>query len=189
MRARLTVVLIVFVTAVAGCADADSGDTDFGVSRSTTTADGESTSTTDDEGDEGDEARTTTTARRSTTSTTRRGSTASTTTRPAPTTTAAPPASTTTAPAPPVTQAPRSATISINNYQFVPAQLSVPLNSRVTVVNNDGVDHSWVGDSGAWHSSNLAPNGGSFTQLFNRRGHFPYHCEYHPGMRGTVTVT
>ena len=187
MRARLTVVLIVFVTAIAGCADADSGDTDFGVSRSTTTtADGESTSTTDDEGDD---ERTTTTARRSTTSTMRRGSTASTTTRPAPTTTAAPPASTTTAPAPPVTQAPRSATISINNYQFVPAQLSVPLNSRVTVVNNDGVDHSWVGDSGAWHSSNLAPNGGSFTQLFNRRGHFPYHCEYHPGMRGTVTVT
>lgn len=185
MRARLAVVLIALAALLTGCADADTGDTDFGVSRSTTTRNAEnSTTTTDDDGD-----RTTTT--RSVTSTTRRRSTSttSTTATTVSTTTAAAPATTTTAPAPPATQAPRSATISINNFQFVPARLTVPLNSRVTVVNNDGVDHSWVGDSGAWHSSNLSPNGGSFMQLFNRRGHFPYHCEYHPGMRGTVTVT
>ncbi len=39
------------------------------------------------------------------------------------------------------------------------------------------------------NSPSIAANGGNFSHTFMNAGTFPYHCAFHAGMTGTVTVT
>lgn len=83
-----------------------------------------------------------------------------------------------------------SSIVVIRDFTFVPAQVSVKAGSKVTWVNcgPPGSDsHTSTADAGQWSSSLMAP-GATFTREFIGAGSFPYHCEPHPGMRGTVTV-
>ena len=78
----------------------------------------------------------------------------------------------------------------IRNFTFTPAQVVVRPGTKVTWVNCEapGTDsHTSTADAGSWSSPLLAP-GATYTQDFATAGAFPYHCEPHPGMRGTVTV-
>ena len=83
-----------------------------------------------------------------------------------------------------------STVVIIRNFAFSPAQVNVARGSKVTWVNcgaQGDESHTSTADGGAWGSELLAP-GESFTQTMNAAGSFPYHCEPHPTMRGTVTV-
>jgi plastocyanin len=83
-----------------------------------------------------------------------------------------------------------STVVIIRNFAFSPAQVTVARGSKVTWVNcgAQGDDaHTSTADGGGWRSDLLAP-GESFTTTVNTAGSFPYHCEPHPTMRGTVTV-
>lgn len=83
-----------------------------------------------------------------------------------------------------------SSIVIIRDFAFEPAQVSVKPGSKVTWVNCDlpGSDsHTSTADAGAWDSPLLAP-GSTFTRTFAGAGAFPYHCEPHPTMRGTITV-
>ena len=84
-----------------------------------------------------------------------------------------------------------STIVVIRDFNFSPASVSVPAGSKVTWVNCDTAgqpSHTSTADGGAWNSA-LLPPGATFTREFgNAVGAFPYHCEPHPGMRGTVTV-
>lgn len=83
-----------------------------------------------------------------------------------------------------------STLVIIRNFAFTPAQVSVRPGTKVTWVNcgAQGTDsHTSTSDAGGWSSSLLAP-GGTFTRVFPAAGVFPYHCELHPAMRGTVTL-
>ena len=64
----------------------------------------------------------------------------------------------------------------------------VPVGSIVTWVNNDTVPHTTTSTTGVWDSEQINP-GQSFSFTFNTAGTFPYFCEIHPGMRGTIQVT
>ena len=78
----------------------------------------------------------------------------------------------------------------IRNFNFVPAAVRVRPGTKVTWVNCEasGTDsHTSTADAGAWSSPLLAP-GETYTQEFATAGPFAYHCEPHPGMKGTVTV-
>lgn len=78
----------------------------------------------------------------------------------------------------------------IRDFTFEPAQVSVRQGSKVTWVNcgAPGTDaHTSTADAGQWGSQLIAP-GGTFTREFTATGSFPYHCEPHPGMRGSVSV-
>lgn len=177
------------------CSDSSSTKTDFGVSRSTVTTGATGPTTTRAGG-----ASSTTTSRpsattsttagtgRTTSTTVRAGATTSTTARNTPSTTAGT-TPTTARPAPAPTTAPPTQTIAISDFSYRPFSLRVPLNTRVRVVNQDGVDHTWVSNEGYWRSGNLDPYGGAFTQRFNARGDFPFHCDFHPNMTGIITVT
>lgn len=77
--------------------------------------------------------------------------------------------------------------ISIQNYAFQPATLSVPVGTTVTWTNNDMVAHTSTSDTRVWDSGTVAP-GQSFSYTFSQAGTFPYHCMIHPFMRGTVVV-
>lgn len=83
-----------------------------------------------------------------------------------------------------------SSVVIIRDFTFIPAEVRVRLGTKVTWVNcgAPGTDsHTSTSDTGVWNSQLLVP-GATFTREFTSAGSFPYHCEPHPGMRGTVTV-
>ncbi len=77
--------------------------------------------------------------------------------------------------------------ISIQNFSFAPATITVKKGTTVTWTNRDGAPHTITGDSGGPASPTLA-QGQSYSYVFSTPGTYPYHCSIHPGMRGTVTV-
>lgn len=79
------------------------------------------------------------------------------------------------------------ANISINNFAFNPATLTVTKGTKVTWKNDQNVDHQVMSDTGAFQSNPLSP-GSTFEFTFNETGTFPYHCNIHPTMTGTITV-
>jgi plastocyanin len=46
--------------------------------------------------------------------------------------------------------------------------------------------HTWTGSG--WDSGDLA-NGASFSHTFTAPGTYAFHCNIHPSMTGSVTVT
>jgi plastocyanin len=83
-----------------------------------------------------------------------------------------------------------STIVVIRDFNFSPSQVSVAPGSKVTWVNCEPAgseSHTSTADAGSWSSSLLAP-GSTFTRQFDAAGAYPYHCEPHPGMRGSVTI-
>jgi plastocyanin len=64
----------------------------------------------------------------------------------------------------------------------------VAVGTTVTVVNEDGSDHTWTADDGTFSSGNLAP-GDTFEFTFTEPGTYTFACRIHPTMTGTITVT
>lgn len=83
--------------------------------------------------------------------------------------------------------APASAAVTIGNFAFSPATLTIHKGATVTWTNNDGVPHTVTGDNGGPTSSALG-QGQSYSYTFNTVGSFPYHCSIHPSMKATVQV-
>jgi plastocyanin len=77
--------------------------------------------------------------------------------------------------------------ITIAGFAFDGAS-EVAVGTTVTVVNEDGSDHTWTADDGTFSSGNLAP-GDSFEFTFTEPGTYTYACRIHPSMVGTITVT
>jgi plastocyanin len=80
------------------------------------------------------------------------------------------------------------AAVNIVDFAFEPAAVEVPVGATVTWTNGGGAPHTVTADDGAFNSGNLDP-GATFSQTFDSAGSFPYHCEIHPQMTGTVNVT
>ncbi|HEX5727645.1 MAG TPA: plastocyanin/azurin family copper-binding protein [Longimicrobiaceae bacterium] len=79
------------------------------------------------------------------------------------------------------------AVIRVRNFSFQPAQLTVQPGTEVTWVNCGPDQHTSTSDAGVWSSGLLAPNA-VFRRTFNQAGSFPYHCDPHPFMMGTIVV-
>ena len=69
---------------------------------------------------------------------------------------------------------------------FSPGTLSVARGSTVKWENFDTIAHTVISGSGLFRSD-LNPNG-VFEFKFDNAGSFPYICNLHPGMAGTITV-
>src|SRR5512142_853345 len=84
--------------------------------------------------------------------------------------------------------APSSATsaVSIQNFAFMPASLTVALGDSVTWTNKDAASHTVPFNSGG--RSGTLGTGATFTFTFMSAGTFSYHCAIHPSMTATVTV-
>ena len=78
--------------------------------------------------------------------------------------------------------------ISINNFAFVPATLTVPPGATVTWTNQDQEPHTVVANDGSFHSPGLG-TGATYSYTFPTVGSFDYICSIHPFMHGTVVVT
>jgi plastocyanin len=77
--------------------------------------------------------------------------------------------------------------VRIVNLSFDPATAMVATGSAVVWTNDDAVPHTVTATDGAFDSGIFDP-GSSFTWTFDQPGTFPYACQLHPQMQGTVTV-
>lgn len=96
------------------------------------------------------------------------------------------------APSPPPAEPSSTVTIPVNaaglgDRAYMPGNLTVAAGTRVTWMNTDSVAHTSTSNAAGWNSGTIAP-GGQFSFTFPAAGSFPYHCDIHPGMIGTVVV-
>jgi len=75
-------------------------------------------------------------------------------------------------------------------YSFQPATLSIKVGTEVMWVNSSDAPHTVTSDSAGVFgtTSNIAEHQ-NFTFTFTSAGTFPYHCNIHPYMKATITVT
>lgn len=86
------------------------------------------------------------------------------------------------------TTVPVGAEVNIANFAFEPAESSVAAGAEIQWINEDGVPHTVTADDGAFDSGDIA-GGGSFGTVIDEAGTYAYHCDIHPQMTGTVTVS
>lgn len=75
--------------------------------------------------------------------------------------------------------------VTIQNFSFNPATLTVKQGTKVTWENQDSVTHRIKSDT--FNSENLNP-GDKFEFTFNNKGTFDYICGIHPSMMGKIVV-
>jgi plastocyanin len=78
-------------------------------------------------------------------------------------------------------------TVSIENFSFSPAAISVQAGDTVTWVNNDTVAHTATATDGSFDTGPIDP-GSSASITFSTAGTFSYMCSIHPSMTGSVDV-
>jgi LPXTG-motif cell wall-anchored protein len=84
-----------------------------------------------------------------------------------------------------------TSSVSIVDFAFSPATITIAPGDSVLWANNGNTQHTSSSDLGSgetWDSGTLNP-GGTFSHTFSNAGSFPYHCNFHPTtMTGTVIV-
>jgi len=107
---------------------------------------------------------------------------------PAPAATATPPASAPASAAASSAGGAGAPAVTIQNFAFNPAALTVKVGTEVTWTNQDSTAHTVTFNTGGATSDNLAQSA-TYKQTFPTAGTFAYHCKIHSTMTATVTVT
>jgi plastocyanin len=76
--------------------------------------------------------------------------------------------------------------VSIDNFTFSPASLTVKVGDTVTWTNRDDIPHTIV-SAGKFRSKALDTDN-SFSFTFTSAGDYQYFCSLHPHMTGTIKV-
>ena len=84
-------------------------------------------------------------------------------------------------------QAQPAVKVSIDNFDFSPMTLSVPVGGTVSWTNNDDIPHTVRAVDGSFHSKAL-DTGDSFSFTFAKPGVYSYFCSIHPKMLGKIVV-
>src|SRR5215208_915812 len=82
----------------------------------------------------------------------------------------------------------KTMTVSIKGFAFNPPNATVAPGTTVTWVNDDQAPHTATANDGAFDSGTLQP-GQSYSFVFDKPGTYAYHCNIHPDMTGTITVS
>jgi plastocyanin len=82
---------------------------------------------------------------------------------------------------------PRSHTVTIQNFAFVPAELTVAAGDTVVWSNKDIVPHSATARDAAWDSKPIDANA-AWRGVAPARGRHDYYCVLHPNMKATLVV-
>jgi plastocyanin len=78
--------------------------------------------------------------------------------------------------------------VTIVDFAYQPPAMVVGPGETVTWYNAGEAPHTVDANAGAFESGTIDP-GGSYSQTFEAGGVYPYHCDFHPNMRGIVVVT
>jgi plastocyanin len=81
------------------------------------------------------------------------------------------------------------ASVKIDNFAFVPANLTVPAGTKVVWRNDDDIPHLVVADDNKAFRSAALDTGDTFSFTFAAPGSYAYFCALHPHMQGTIVVT
>jgi amicyanin len=78
-------------------------------------------------------------------------------------------------------------TVTIANFAFSPATVTVTAGDTITWTNDDAIVHTATSATGAFDSGDLAP-GDSYSVTFTTAGTYDYFCTPHPTMTGRIVV-
>jgi len=81
------------------------------------------------------------------------------------------------------------AAVTIVDFAFQPAALTVKVGDTVTWTNTGNAPHSVKWDDGTPASAPLAKGGAPYQRTFDAPGTFTYACGIHGSMKGSITVT
>ena len=76
--------------------------------------------------------------------------------------------------------------ITIDNFTFAPAELTLKVGDSVTWTNHDDIPHTVV-SAGKFRSKTLDSDD-SYTYTFTAAGDYKYFCSLHPHMTGMIKV-
>lgn len=79
-------------------------------------------------------------------------------------------------------------TVTVIDYDFQPAEVTINVGDTVTWQNTGDDPHTATADDEGFDSGRIDA-GGTASQTFDSAGTFEYHCEFHPNMQATVVVT
>ena len=74
-----------------------------------------------------------------------------------------------------------------NSYS--PNPIEVNVGQTITWVNDDSIIHTAATSADGIFDSDILQRGQTFSYTFNTVGEYPYYCDLHPNMVGTVRVT
>jgi plastocyanin len=81
-----------------------------------------------------------------------------------------------------------SSAITITDFKFSPATLTVRPGARITVTNDDSAPHTVTADDGHSFDTGTLQQGSSKTISAPSTGRFAFHCTVHPFMKGQLVV-
>ena len=82
----------------------------------------------------------------------------------------------------------KSGAVTIKGFAYAPKDITVAAGSKVTWTNQDSAAHTASAtESGGFDTGGL-DKGKKKTVTLDKPGTYPYICEFHPTMKGTVTV-
>ncbi|MFZ1151362.1 MAG: cupredoxin family copper-binding protein [Xanthobacteraceae bacterium] len=80
------------------------------------------------------------------------------------------------------------ATVTIDNFSFTPATVTVKAGTTVTWTNKDDIPHGVGATNNAFKKSPALDTDDSYTFTFTTPGTYQYFCYLHPKMVGTIVV-
>jgi plastocyanin len=80
-----------------------------------------------------------------------------------------------------------AAAVTIDNFTFSPAPITVAAGTTVTWTNNDDIPHTVRAVDGSFHSKAM-DTADSYSFTFAKPGVYSYFCSLHPKMVGKVVV-
>jgi plastocyanin len=84
---------------------------------------------------------------------------------------------------------PAAVEVTIDNFSFTPATLTVAVGTTVTWSNHDDIPHTVVStDDPRTFKSKVLDTDEKFSFTFTKAGTYPYFCSIHPKMTGKVIV-
>lgn len=84
-------------------------------------------------------------------------------------------------------EAVRAAKVKIVEFTYGPDPVTIQVGGKVTWQNEDTAPHTATADDGSFDTGTLE-RGKIKSETFKRAGTYPYFCEIHPTMHGTVEV-
>jgi plastocyanin len=84
-------------------------------------------------------------------------------------------------------EAQRSEKVEIVEFTYGPDPVTVQVGGKVTWLNQDTAPHTATADDGSFDTGTLE-RGKLKSETFKKAGTYPYYCEIHPTMHGTVEV-
>ena len=78
--------------------------------------------------------------------------------------------------------------VSIDNFTFGPASLTVKAGTTVTWTNKDDIPHGIASSNNAFTRSKALDTDDSYSFTFTTPGTYQYFCYVHPHMVGTIVV-